>query len=156
MTPCIQAEVTIDYGKEDSSVNKLAIIATTAFIVTLLNIGVFYLTSSVRYVKGDTEDTSFYLEHYQEIEESLRRPTYEWFELGGCVPNEKAAAEIAAAIFKATLGKKYTERPLRVIYDDENSLWHVSTQSKGVWVGASHVAIRKDNAEVVAIWRDKG
>jgi hypothetical protein len=134
-------------------------VITTAVVVTLINGCMFYFAFFVRYETGDTEKANSYLEYFYNAMYGTTDLGFadNDFAFDDCVPDERAAAETADAIFRAVAGRGYNRRdmrPLLVNYDDRNDVWFVRTQnrSRRMLGGTCNILIRRQNAEVVRIW----
>lgn len=104
-------------------------------------------TQSIEYVEGNfTYDI--------ENDEFMRNFSF----METCVPDKEAAAEIATAIFNSVNkdDSQYDNHEIFLIeYDTDDEIWLVYFGEPGAAGGGFHIALRKDNAEVVRMWVDE-
>ena len=86
--------------------------------------------------------------------DSVAESTLEAYQKG-CVGNEEAAKQIAAAIFDSLTGENGYDKDLPLIaeYDEKKEVWTVRSQiPEGADGGGLNIIIRKSNGEILAFW----
>lgn len=74
------------------------------------------------------------------------------FSKEGAVKNEIAAIEIAKAVLKAELGIFFDEnQSLQAVLEEKYNVWVISAVKES-YGRIPHLAIKKDNAQILALW----